>query len=163
MARAKNSKSKPTEKQANSIHKMSKDKVAQAITNFFGSMAFLIAFVLMVLLWIAWNNNIIPGLTPFDPAPFAKLEFFLSAFAICLTIAVLISQKRQARLEKIAEQVEFEVNLRAEKEITKVLEMLQRIEEKLGVNDKDPKLKKMIKDLDTEKLRKKQLDDESDD
>ncbi len=120
----------------------SKDGIAHFITNTFGSLAFLCVFVVFVLGWIIWKGS----------ASFNSLELFLAVFAIFLSIMVLISQKRQARLEKINEQVEFEINLRAEKEITKVLEMLKEIQEKLGIKHEDPALDKMVKDLDTKKL-----------
>jgi len=120
----------------------SRDGVAHFITNTFGSLAFLVVYIIFVVGWLIANNG----------NPSNNLEFFLSAFAIFLSVMVLISQKRQARIEKINEQVEFEINLRAEKEITKVLEMLQQIQEKLGIESSDPELEKMKESLDTKKL-----------
>ncbi|MDQ7948958.1 MAG: DUF1003 domain-containing protein [Pedobacter sp.] len=139
--------------------KKANDHIAQFFTSIFGTLSFLFVFLVFIAVWTAWNLKFFPGLSPFDPFPFPRLELILSAFAIFLSIAVLISQKRQARLEKISEQVEFEVNLRAEKEITKVLEMLQRIQQKLGIEHADPELKQMMKDLDTEKLHREQKEE----
>lgn len=48
--------------------------------------------------------------------------------------------ERQRKLEKIREQLEFEVNVRAEHEITKVLEILQDIQLKMGIHKKDEEL-----------------------
>jgi uncharacterized membrane protein len=138
------------------LHQKSNDHVARFITNTFGTLTFLLVFVFFLACWIIWNRGSIEGFSPIDPPPFPELELFLSAFAILLSIAVLISQRRQARLEKINQQVEFEVNLRAEKEITKVLEMLQRIQQKLGIEVQDPELTKMMEELDTEKIHKEQ-------
>jgi len=139
-----------------STHKTSRDTVSEFITKTFGSLAFLLIYLVFVLGWIAWNEHWISGLKSFDRFPYPELEMILSAFAIFLSIMVLISQKRQARLEKIAQKVEFEVNLRSEKEITKVLQMLLKIQEKLGIEHHDPELEKMIKQLDTEKLHQEQ-------
>ncbi len=148
------------ESKKKNFSKKSKDNIAELITKTFGSVAFLLVYLVFVLGWIAWNQDWIPGLTPFDSFPYEELEMVLSTFAIFLSVMVLISQKRQAKLEKIAEQVEFEVNLRSEKEITKLLEMLQRIQEKLGIDDKDPELDKMMENLDTEELHDKQIKEE---
>lgn len=47
-------------------------------------------------------------------------------------------------MENIRQQVEFEVNIHAEKEITKVLEMLHDIHKKLGIqNTEDTELENM--------------------
>jgi uncharacterized membrane protein len=138
------------------LRKKSRDTVAELVTKTFGSMAFLLIYLCFILGWVAWNQNWIPGLKPFDNFAYNELQIILSAFAIFLSIMVLISQKRQAKLEKIAEQVEFEVNLRSEKEITKVLEMLQAIQKKLGIAHHDPELEKMMEQLDTEKLHSEQ-------
>jgi uncharacterized membrane protein len=136
--------------------KKSKDTISEFITKTFGSLAFVLIYLIFTLGWIAWNENWISGLKPFDRFPYPELEIILSAFAIFLSIMVLISQKRQARLEKIAQQVEFEVNLRSENEITKVLQMLLKIHEKLGIEHHDPELEKMMEQLDTEKLHQEQ-------
>lgn len=135
------------------INKKSNDSVSQFITNTFGTVAFLLIFIVMLLWWITLNLGFFPHFKPLDPKPFPGLELFLSAFAIFLSIAVLISQRRQAKLEKISEQVEFEVNLRAEKEITKVLQMLKQIQQKLGIDYHDPELNEMMENFDTERLQ----------
>lgn len=156
---------KPAKRKSNisAVEKVPKDTVAQRITGIFGSLTFLIVFISFLAIWMSYNLGLFGSKKTLDPYPFDKLELFLSSFAICLSIAVLISQKRQAKLEKIAEEVEFEVNLRAEKEITKVLQMLQRIHNKLGIDHSDPELDDMLKDLDTKKIHQKQKEIEKDD
>ncbi len=130
------------------------DKISLLITNTFGSVLFLLFFILFILGWITLNLGWFPSLKPFDPFPFAELEMIVSIFAIFLSISVLISQKRQARLEKISQEVEFEINIRAEKEITKVLEMLQSIQKELGIAVKDQELEEMKNKTDLEALQK---------
>lgn len=76
----------------------------------------------------------------------------MSAAAIFLSISVLISQNRQRRLEKIREQVEFEVNVRAENEITKILEMLHEMQQKMGIRKPDAELEEMKQKLDVNQL-----------
>jgi uncharacterized membrane protein len=103
--------------------------------------------------------GVFPGLRPFDPSPFDKLDTILSIFAIVLSVTVLISQKRQRRMEKIREEVEFEINVRAENEITKILEMLHEMQQKMGIKKSDKELEEMKKRVDVgalhEKIKKK--------
>lgn len=143
MAKRKNSsadKSKPKEtpqaelKSALDISKSRSDKVAVFVVEILGSIKFLFFCLLLFTLWICWNVNLLPGLKPFDPFPFPILEMTVSLFAIILSVSVLINQNRQGRIEKIRQQVDFEVNVRAEGEVTKVLTMLHEIHQKLGLN-----------------------------
>jgi uncharacterized membrane protein len=129
------------------------DKLAVFIINALGSMTFLLVCILIFGIWICWNVKLIPGLKPFDPFPFSTLEMAVSIFAIILSISVLINQNRQGRIEKIRQQVEFEVNVRAESEITKVLHMLHEIHQKLGLNSiEDQELEKMKEQTDINEI-----------
>ncbi|QEM09970.1 DUF1003 domain-containing protein [Mucilaginibacter rubeus] len=134
------------------------DRAAILLSDILGSVWLLIAFLALIGFYLLWNFGLIKGLQPFDEAPFNVLDTILSIFAIVLSVAVLISQKRQRRLEKIREQVEFEVNVRAEHEITKILEMLHTIQQKLGITNNDQELEEMKKKTDIadihEKIRK---------
>lgn len=136
------------------VNKNRSDKVSMMITNTFGSVAFLFCCTLAIVFWICWNLNFIPSFKPFDPFPFPALEMVVSIFAIVLSVSVLISQKRQAKLEKVSQQVEFEINVRAEEEITKVLEMLHAIQKKIGIEDKDAELEHMKEKTDIEQLHR---------
>lgn len=128
------------------------DRAALFVSDLLGSIWFLGSCLLAILIYIAWNGGWITGVRPFDPSPFNVLDTVLSVFAIVLTISVLISQKRQRRLEKIREQVEFEVNVKAEKEITKILEMLHEVQTKLGIHKSDAELEEMKKDTDLDQI-----------
>ncbi|MDQ2719407.1 MAG: DUF1003 domain-containing protein [Bacteroidota bacterium] len=128
-------------------------RVALWITSTFGSMPFLCLCLLIFLLWLSWNTHLIPFLKPFDPYPFPMLTMIVSLFAIILTVAVLISQNREGRMNSLRQQIEFEVNVHAENEITKVLAMLHEIQIKLGIsNKKDTVLEEMKETLDIQKI-----------
>jgi uncharacterized membrane protein len=129
------------------------DQIAIWITNILGSMVFLVVCMLIFTLWICWNLNYLPGLKPFDPFPFPVLEMTVSLFAIILSVSVLINQNRQGKIEKIRRQVEFEVNVRAENEITKVLNMLHEIHQHLGLDSKkDQELEEMKEQIDIKQI-----------
>ena len=128
------------------------DRIAIAISNILGSLPLLLGYAAFLIIYMLWNVGWLPGLKPFDNSPFDKLDTFLSAAAIFLSISVLISQNRQRRLEKIREQVEFEVNIRAENEITKILEMLHEMQQKMGIRKTDAELEEMKQKLDVNQL-----------
>ena len=136
------------------LNKTTGDKIAIWMTNFLGSLTFLLSCLSVILFYYLWNMGVIPGLQPFDKYPFSALATVLSVFAIILSITVLIGQNRQRRMEKIREQVEFEVNVRAETEITKILGMLHDIQRKLGIYKHDDELEKMKETLDLNELHK---------
>ena len=140
------------------INKTFGDRVALFITDVFGSITFLCLCLLLFLIWILWNLNFLPLLKPFDPYPFPELEMIVSLFAIILSVSVLISQNREGKMDKVSKQVEFEVNVRAENEITKVLSMLHEIQKKLGINVKDNELEAMKENLDLHQLHQ-QIDE----
>jgi len=80
----------------------------------------------------------------------------VSLFAIILPVSVLINQNRQGRIDKISHQVEFEVNVRAENEITKVLKMLHEIHQHLGLaTKKDEELEQMREQIDIAQVHQK--------
>lgn len=130
------------------------DSVADFCTSVFGSVWFLLLNASLFVVWIVLN---IPqfGFVPFDPFPFGLLTMAVSLEAIFLSIIVLISQNRQSRIADIRQRVNFEVDVRAEEEVTKVLKMLSDIQEHLGIKKKDAELTRMEKRMDIEKIQKK--------
>ena len=139
------------------INRSWSDKIAVFITDTFGSIAFLNCCILIFMVWILWNTSLLPGLRPFDKFPFPALEMGVSIFAIILSVSVLISQNREGKLEKTRQQVEFEVNVRAENEITKILNMLHEMQKKMGIDSHDNELEVMKEDIDLHRLHQ-QLD-----
>ena len=136
------------------LNKSTGDKIAIWLANFLGSITFLLVCVSLIVFYILWNLGFLPGLHPFDSYPYGILSVVLSTFAIVLSISVLIGQNRQRKIEKVRERVEFEVNVRAETEITKMLEMLHGIQRKLGINKPDEELEEMKESLDLGELHK---------
>jgi uncharacterized membrane protein len=94
-------------------------------------------FALFHLVWFAgWlvvNLGWVPGLSPFDQYPFSLLTMIVSLEAIFITIGVLISQNRMARLGDRRAHLDLQINLLAEQESTATLRMLGRIAERLGI------------------------------
>src|SRR5215204_4078330 len=95
------------------------ERASDAITRFTGSMRFVYLHAALFGTWILWNLGWIPGLTPFDPS-FVVLAMIASVEAIFLSTFVLISQNRmQAQAERRAE-LDLQISLLAEHEVTQI-------------------------------------------
>jgi uncharacterized membrane protein len=128
-------------------------QLANTLTELFGTLEFLLINAAIFVIWIIANANIIPGLKAFDPFPFGLLTTAVSLEAIILTIIVLISQNRAAIIGDLREEVDLEIDVKSEAEITKLLELLIQLLEKNGVNlagDRD--LKAMLEPTDVEAI-----------
>jgi uncharacterized membrane protein len=106
------------------------DRVIDWVAGFIGRPAFLIVQPIWVIAWIVWNEH---GRHPFDHFPFPLLGLVVSLEAILITTCVLISQRRMTAADNRREHLNLQVNLLAEAEMTKALNMLDRISEHLGL------------------------------
>jgi uncharacterized membrane protein len=79
--------------------------------------------------WIVINLGIIPSVTPFDPFPFGLLTMIVSLEAIFLSLFVLISQNRQAERERVRNDIEYDVNVKAELEIKELHEKIDEMQD----------------------------------
>jgi uncharacterized membrane protein len=132
------------------------ERFADQLTTKFGSMVFLLSNVAFFTVWILVNSGVVPGVRIFDPFPFSLLTTAVSLEAIILAIFVLISQNRAAKTEDIREEVELEINIIAEKEVTKLMKMVALLLEKQGVDlSQDQELQKMLKTISAEQLEKR--------
>jgi uncharacterized membrane protein len=110
------------------------DRIADTITNFSGRLAFVYVHVAWFSLWILVNTGRF-GLKPFDPFPYGLLTMIVSLEAIFLSTFVLISQNRMAELQESHADLHLHVGLLNEHETTRVLQMLDAIQSKLGIED----------------------------
>ena len=101
-----------------------------AIGWFFGTTYFLSAQCIAVGLWVALNSALHNAI---DPHPFPLLATFLSLEAVLLTSCVLIRQNAISRTSERRDHLELQINLLAEQEATRSLDMLQRIANHLNV------------------------------
>ena len=112
----------------------STERISDAIAKFIGSLAFLMLQALLVLAWSAINLHLLPGVKPFDPFPFGILALVISSESVLLTIFVLISQNRMSRQAERRSHLDLQVGMLAEQELTTMLEMQQKICQRLGVD-----------------------------
>jgi CRP/FNR family cyclic AMP-dependent transcriptional regulator len=105
------------------------EHVADVIAEFSGSITFLALNALWFFVWIVWNS--LPRVPHFDPYPFGFLTMVVSLEAIFLSIFVLVSQNRQTAKDRLRADAEYEVNLKAELEITHLHEKVDFLTEEL--------------------------------
>jgi uncharacterized membrane protein len=113
-------------------------KAADEVTSFAGSMKFLYLHLIWFGGWIVCNVIDI-GLPRFDPYPFGLLTMVVSLEAIFLSTIVMISQNRIAAHTEEKADLDLEINLLAEHEITRLLRMTEAIARKLGIEDESLK------------------------
>src|SRR4030095_7541038 len=111
------------------------DQIADVIANFCGSMPFVWAHLIWFAAWTFINT--VPGIDHFDSFPFNFLTLIVSLEAIFLSTFILISQNHETRLSERRNQLDLQINLLTEQENTKMLTLLGRIAEKVGVKIDD--------------------------
>ena len=124
-------------------------QISDDLTEVCGSTPFLIFHIILFVGWVLLNTDLIPGTIPFDPFPFGLLTMVVSLEAIFLSIFILVSQNRSAYVTTLREEVHLRVNLIAEEEITKALEVLAEIRKEVGIKKPDPELEEMLNRTDT--------------
>lgn len=130
------------------------EKFADGLVMWFGSMWFVFLNLAIFIVWIFANVDLIPGIEVFDPFPFVFLTMLVSLEAIFLSVFVLISQNRESRISDLREEIDLQVNMIAEKEITKIINLVSYLMKHLNVPyEKDPELRRMMEPLDTEEIR----------
>ncbi len=110
------------------VHSTTLQKVADWIAWFSGSMLFLMLNGGWFVIWIVLNTFLL-GAAAFDPYPFGLLTMIVSLEAIFLSCFVLVSQNRQAEKDRVRSDIEYEINIKAELEITHLHEKTDRIYE----------------------------------
>jgi uncharacterized membrane protein len=118
-------------------------KVADAITAFTGSMRFVYLHLLVFGLWIVANLRWIPGIPVWDET-FVMLAMVASVEAIFLSTFVLISQNRMAAEADKRADLDLQVSLLTEHELTKVARLLAKIAERVEV---DPQAEKELDEV----------------
>jgi uncharacterized membrane protein len=116
---------------AQKLNRTVAEKIAEFIARFCGSMTFVWVHVAWFGGWIG-ANTLIPGFE-FDPFPFTFLTLVVSLEAIFLSTFILISQNHETRLTERRNHLDLQINMLAEQENTKMIEILRLIAERVGV------------------------------
>lgn len=111
------------------------DRAASFVARFCGSIHFVWVHALVFGTWFVVNS--IPGLPHWDPYPFTFLTMWASTEAIFISAFILIAQNYAMRINERRAQLDLQVNLLAEQETTKTLQILEAIARKVGAQSGD--------------------------
>jgi uncharacterized membrane protein len=121
------------------------DRLAQRITDFAGSMAFALLHLVLFGGWISVNLAG-PASLRFDPT-LVVLAMAASVEAIFLSTFVLISQNRMAAAQDERAELDLQINLLAEHEVTRLIDLVTRLAERLDLAPTDPDLDELRRDV----------------
>lgn len=128
-----------------------RDRAAGVITRFAGSMTFVYIHALVFGLWILVNVGMIPILPKFDPS-LVILAMAASVEAIFISTFVLISQNRMAAADDKRADLNLQISLMAEHEISKLLKLTSVIAQRLDITLADQELHELKQTLSPEKV-----------
>lgn len=105
-------------------------RAADAVARFGGSWSFIFMFGLVLVAWVILNSVILLRYgSTFDPYPYILLNLFLSMLASIQAPIILMSQNRQAEVDRKHAEHDYEVNLKAELEILLLHEKIDALRE----------------------------------
>jgi uncharacterized membrane protein len=123
------------------------ERIAEAITRFTGSMRFVYLHLAFFGFWIVANLGWLPGVPSWDPS-FVVLAMMASVEAIFLSTFVLISQNRMAAAADKRADLDLQVSLLAEHEITRLVTLVSGIADRMGVRtEADADLDEITQDV----------------
>ena len=112
------------------------DKAADAVTGFAGSLKFVYLHLALYGAWIVVNLGWVPGAPRFDPT-FVVLAMVASVEAIFISTFVLVSQNRMAALAERRAELDLQISLLSEHEITRLIELNTEMARRMGIEAAD--------------------------
>lgn len=130
------------------------DRVVSAVADWTGSLSFLLLHLTWFALWIVINGTSLLPMKKFDPFPFVLLSVAVSCEAVLLSTMVLMKQNWMAKRDQRRAQLELQINLLAEQEITKLIHLQRLVCRKLGIPeaDEDPEVEDFSQETAVEDL-----------
>ncbi|WP_260590750.1 DUF1003 domain-containing protein [Variovorax sp. DXTD-1] len=128
------------------------DRIADAITRFAGSMKFVYLHLLIYGGWIVVNLGWVPMVRAFDPT-FVVLAMVASVEAIFISTFVMISQNRMAALADQRADLDLQISLLGEHEITKIMTLVTEIAKRMDIPAAhDPELDELQENVSPERV-----------
>ena len=126
-------------------HRPLSARIGDTIATQAGRMWFIIAHLVWFAVWLVFNLRP-KGVSTFDPFPFSLLTMIVSLESIFLSLFILMSENRSSRVADERNHLDLQINLLAEDENTKMLQMLQALCEyhKLPIGN-DPEIRAMAR------------------
>jgi len=106
------------------------DRITDAFVGVFSNMRFMAFSVVLCVVWLLVNSGLLPFVHIFDPWPFALLAVVLALEMMFISLFILIKQNRQAANDQVRNDIEYDVNVRAEegvRSLAKQVDTLQQL------------------------------------
>jgi len=127
------------------------ERIIDKISTFTGSILFVVLHLVFFGGWIIWNMSLI-NLKPFDPT-FVILATFAAVEAIFLTTFILLSNNRANAIADKRADLDLQIGLLTEYELTRVMGLVKAIALKLDVKvSEDEEMKELLNDIHPENV-----------
>lgn len=113
------------------------DRISSSVAHAVGSLPFLIINISVFSFWILLNTGTFGSNLIIDKFPFSFLTTTVSVEAILLSIFVIMSQRREAKLSEVRTELDYHSDLKAEVDINTIVSILRRLADKQGVDVTD--------------------------
>ncbi len=103
-------------------------RLIERVSGALGQPGAVYSIILIVAVWITlniWHNQL--GLTSFDGPPFPWLQGIVTLAALIMTIVVLTTQNRQAKMTEQRRHLDLQITLLTERKVSKVIELLEEL------------------------------------
>jgi uncharacterized membrane protein len=131
------------------------ERIADGVTRFTGNLFFVSVHLIILTLWLLINVGWLPRFPRFDPS-FAILASVASVEALFLATFVLITQKRMAALADKRAELDLQISLLSEHEITRLITLITAMAERMGLDvAQDPELAELSQDVAPEQVIEK--------
>jgi uncharacterized membrane protein len=115
-------------------------RVADKVADTIGSWPFIITQTIILTIWIILN--VTAWVKGWDPYPFILLNLMLSFQAAYSGPVIMMSQNRQSAKDRLAAEIDHQVNAKAELEINNLMRHIEELEER--IDERHAELKKLI-------------------
>lgn len=112
-----------------------RERIGDAVADFAGTMTFVLMQLVIFAAYAFLNSGKVPGVKPWDPYPYILLALLVSLEGVLLSTFVLMKQNRMSRRSEQRSHLDLQINLLAEKEITKMLQMQRLICDRLNIHE----------------------------
>lgn len=106
------------------------ERIADEVASFGGSWYFIILFAIVLVVYTIINVALRGR--AWDPYPFILLNLFLSMLAAIQAPVIMMSQNRQDKKDRLRNELDYNVNRRAEAEIQNLSRKLNSLTDKIG-------------------------------
>jgi len=113
------------------------ERVADKVADIIGSWRFIIIQSLLIVVWITLNA--VAWIEHWDPYPFILMNVMLSFQAAYSGPVIMMSQNRQSAKDRLAAEVDHQVNMKAELEIGLLMRRMDELEKNIAENQNELK------------------------